>query len=200
MTKLSEIATNFTTFSNVNSKIYTEHTSELLNTINSYGLSQTNDIPSSFSLSPFTKIASPTSKEYIDCASDNPHFASDSFVPSVNQNPEYVKCNIPGNIKSYYEECGNHLIISTEGKCRGCIDIAQVFHDLKTKEDVLFALNGDGTINGGRYPQRSCRTFSSDLANLWESYFLIKQNKIGSTLFASSNVYQRALVASSKVK
>ena len=104
---------------------------------------------------------------YSSCAASG--FSSDSWIPSDNQNPSYIACQIVNGNSASGSSCNGGNFASSGGTCNGCMDTTSVLSTSTYADQaaVLSALNS-------RYS--GCTTFNNDLSNVWNNYYLVKSN------------------------
>lgn len=182
---LTNLTSAFTVLSSfdiptINTQLTNNHTT-FLTIIDEYGRSRRSDLATA-NLAPLTQIAN--HNNYASCS--NANFLLDSYVPSVSQVSTYVACTTPGN-NAGSAACSSGNYNSRAGSCYGCLDIAEIFSANSTASDVTSAVTARYTAASG------CSTFAADLGNLWQNYFLVKQQVIGNSINTVVNsVFDRA--------
>lgn len=131
---------------------------------------------SSFSVLNSLSMAS----SYSSCTATG--FTSDSWIPSNNENPVYIACQISSGNQASSSSCGGG-ISSRAGSCNGCMDTTSTLSSYSSHATLLSNL-------GTRYS--GCTTFNNDLANTWTNYYYIKSQ-------AYAPVSSRASTASTNV-
>jgi hypothetical protein len=100
-------------------------------------------------------------------------FSSDSWIPSVSQDPVYAGCQISGGPKSDSTTCKNSVDFNTRANgCTGCMDTFDLFKGNGTQADVAAALNA-------RYSDATCATFNTELSNVWSNFYKKKIDTLG---------------------
>lgn len=132
---------------------------QVTSTISNYASGVILDITDQPSIDILTKLSKPSN--YSSCAATG--FTSDSWIPSNDQNPEYIACQIAGGYKAYSSSCSG--VASRGGNCHGCMDTTSVLSSYSSLSTLQTDL-------GTRYS--GCTTFNSDLSNTWNNYYKIK--------------------------
>lgn len=140
----------------------------LKDNITSFKTAQIPDITDQSSLAQLIKLSQ--SSNYA-CTSSG--FTSDSWIPSISQNPLYIPCSISAGANSDSSTCTSAANFNTRASgCTGCMDTYDLFKGNLTYTNVQSALNS-------RYPDASCSTFNTELANVWGNFYKQKVDVIG---------------------
>ena len=139
-------------------------------TTGSYKKAQINDITDETSLILLKKISQPTS---YSCSSSG--FSSDSWIPSITQNPTYVPCRVNSGLNSNSSTCTSSADFSSRASgCTGCMETYDLFKSNLSAATVKTSLDT-------RYTDPSCSTFNSELSNVWTNFYKKKLDVIGLT-------------------
>lgn len=138
--------------------------------ISNYQLGVLNDLSDSASQTILQGLSNHSN--YASCATAA--FSSDSWIPSVQQNPIYLQCQMSG-ANATSSQCGGANWAAASGGCSGCMDTTSILNTAtyNTRANVLNALNN-------RYSNAGCSTFNNELANAWNNYYLPKSNGLAS--------------------
>jgi hypothetical protein len=120
------------------------------------------DITDTASITILTDLSK--SSSYSSCTATG--FTSDSWIPSNNENPVYISCQISSGNQASSSSCSG-VVSSRSGSCYGCMDTTSTLNGYSSKATLLSDL-------GTRYP--GCSTFNSDLSNTWNNYYSIKKS------------------------
>lgn len=119
--------------------------------ISSYQLGTLNDLNDS----PSQAVLEGLSKHsnYPSCTTAA--YATDSWIPSTQQNPVYLQCQVSGP-NATGTECGGANWAAASGGCLGCMDTTSILNTVtySTRTNVLNALNN-------RYSDAGCSTFNN---------------------------------------
>jgi hypothetical protein len=119
------------------------------------------DITDSSSISVLSTLSQPT--QYSSCTATG--FTSDSWIPSNNENPVYIACQIANGNQASSSSCAGG-VSSRSGTCNGCMDTTSTLNSYSSLATLLSHLNT-------RYS--GCTAFNSDLSNTWNNYYKIKK-------------------------
>ena len=119
-------------------------------------------------------------------------FATDSWVPSNNQNSSYptIPCQSSTGLTGDLTTCTNTLANNGANTCAGCYD-----------STMLNTLIGTGSISGALTGRYGGCTFVGEMTNVWTTYYEAKRTILGTTdtLATGSGVLHRAEVANDKI-
>ncbi len=182
---LSSTLTSISAFNSTSlASIVQSARSTMVTMIDNYKLGYLNDITDTTSINYLTQVSNHSN--YAACAT--PAFATDSWIPSTQENPVYIACQISNGNNATNTECsGGGNFAGATGGCSGCMDTTSIFNtgSYASKAAVLTALNN-------RYSNGGCSTFNTDLSNIWANYYLLKSN-------AYSPVSTRAATATTSI-
>lgn len=142
--------------------------SKLNTTLPNYLNSNTIDITDSNSIDSLNYIAD--SKNYV-CTDSG--FTFDSWIPTINQTNNAIPCKSPSGMpNSDNQTCKSTTDFNSGGTgCQGCMGTYSLLYNAISQANVISILQG-------RYP--NCSNFNTQLANIWQNYYLIKKNTLES--------------------
>ncbi len=141
---------------------------DMKNNITAFKIAQVADITDQSSLSQLIKLSQPS-----NYACSTSGFTSDSWIPSITQNPTYAACQITGGSNSDSSTCTTSADFNARATgCTGCMDTFDLFKTNLTYVSVNSALSL-------RYSNPSCSTFNQELANVWGNFYKQKLDVIG---------------------
>jgi hypothetical protein len=139
----------------------------LQQSLSNYASANTIDIADSASIDELKFISNAAN---FDCPSGN--FRFDSWIPSIRQTDNSVPCNSPSGMPSSDNAtCTNSANFNTPTlSCQGCMATFSLLYNATSQAEA-------NAILSNRYV--GCSTFNTQLANIWQNYYLIKKNTLG---------------------
>lgn len=141
---------NLSSITTLTANYITDLHTYLQNNITAFKSAKIVDIKDDTALAQLIKLSKADS---FTCSTNG--FTSDSWVPSVSQNPVYVQCNINSGAKSDSNSCPNTADFNSRANgCIGCMDTYDLFKGNSSASNVKSALDT-------RYTDPSCSTFNT---------------------------------------
>jgi hypothetical protein len=165
---LQYVMTNITSFNggSLNAQINSAY-APLQQSLANYASASTTDVSDPAAIQELRYVATASN---FNCSSAN--FQFDSWVPSIRQTDGLVPCTSPpGMPSSDNATCTSPADFATPTlSCEGCMGTFSLLYNATSQAAASSMLNG-------RYA--GCSSFNSQLANIWQNYYLIKKNVLG---------------------
>lgn len=168
LSALQYVMGNITSFNatSLNSRINSAY-APLQTTLANYASAATTDLSDPAAIQELKYVSTPSN---FNCSSAN--FQLDSWIPSIHQTDSAVPCNSPpGMPSSDNSTCTSSTDFNSASlSCSGCIGTFSLLYNASSQAAAAAILDA-------RYA--GCSSFNSQLANIWQNYYLIKKNVLG---------------------